>query len=98
VKLLNIARFASRPHNFAVMAKKVSKRLADAQGSLRQAENYEWLKSNESDPERYARSLDSSLWDEALDYANDLRRHALQTFRMSWEAADFLHCSTSLFV
>jgi len=45
-------------------------------GSLGLAENYEWLKSNESEPERYARSLDSSLWDEALDYANDLRRHA----------------------
>ncbi len=76
MKLLNIARFASRPHNFAVMAKKVTRRLTNARGSLGLAENYEWLKSNESEPERYARSLDSSLWDEALDYANDLRRHA----------------------
>lgn len=76
MKLLNIARFASRPHNFAVMAKKVTRRLTNARGSLGLAENYQWLKSNESEPERYARSLDSSLWDEALDYANDLRRHA----------------------
>ena len=76
MKLLNIVRFASSPHNFAVMAKKVSKRLADARGSLSQAENYEWIKSNQSDPERYARSLDSDLWDEALDYANDLRQRA----------------------
>ena len=76
MKLLNIARFASRPHNFAVMAKKVTRRLTNARGSLSLTENYEWLKSNESEPERYARSLDSSLWDEALDYANDLRRHA----------------------
>ncbi|MGD1929082.1 MAG: class I SAM-dependent methyltransferase [Leptolyngbyaceae cyanobacterium] len=74
--LKNILAQARKPNRFAVMSKKVFKRLFDYSGKHTQQENLTWLQRSCSSFEDLAYQLDAELWKEAQQNAKELEQHA----------------------
>ncbi|MDJ0910844.1 MAG: class I SAM-dependent methyltransferase [Woeseiaceae bacterium] len=74
--ILNILAQAVRPSRFIVMLKKIGRRFFDNDGSLSNDENLNWLKSNKTDFEQLANSLDADLWVESKSAAEIIEQQA----------------------
>jgi len=77
--LLNVARSALRPSRFAVMAKKVVRRLADDKGLLSAADNCKWLEQTGVEFAALAQQMDTALWQETAEFATRLEAQAAET-------------------
>jgi predicted O-methyltransferase YrrM len=65
-----------KPGNFAVMTRKVVRRLMNTRGELSPEENRRWLQANAAEFVPFAKRIDAALLVESLAYAENLKAHA----------------------
>ena len=71
---INILKFTLKSKQFVIMLKKLLARILNDDGSISKNNNYQWLKSNCSDLEKFAKNLNEPLWAETLLVSNKINK------------------------
>lgn len=74
--LLNVIRHAARPSHARVIAKKALARISHSPASEASDEARLWAEQRSLDYAEWARQHDAPLWQETLDFADDLKERA----------------------